>query len=139
MTRMLRAVSALCLSGLVLALVAPVYVHAQAGQTATQFYMAYRKAFDSAKKIEDLLPFMAASTRKQIEATPAKDRTEMFGMVKMMDTNTGIKVVKETPSATGATLSVEATDSETKKPTKGTITLVKEGNAWKIEKESWGN
>jgi hypothetical protein len=136
---MLRAVSVLCLPVVVMALVAPLHLKAQAPQTATQFYMNYRKAFDAAKKIEDLLPFMGASMRKQIEATPAKDRTEMFGMVKMMDTNTGIKVVKETATPTGATLSVEATDSESKKPTKGQITLVKEGNAWKLDKESWTN
>src|SRR6478752_9461983 len=28
-------------------------------QTASQFYMAYRSAFDKAKKIDDLVPFMA--------------------------------------------------------------------------------
>ena len=95
-------------------------------QTASQFYMAYRSAFDKAKKIDDLLP------------TPAAERAKMFEMMKMMGAITNVKVVKETPSATGATLDVTALDPD-KKPTKGTIDVVKEGGAWKIGSESWSS
>jgi hypothetical protein len=136
MTRRLRVVSALCLPMVVLALSSPVRAQAPAGQTGTQFYVEYQKAFSAAKKIEDLLPYMSAGTKKQVEATPPKDRAEMFGMIKMMNTYTGVKVVKETKTATGATLTVEALDSDKKKAT-GEITLVREGNAWKLDKESW--
>jgi hypothetical protein len=136
MTRRLRAISSLCLSVGLLALGSPARAQAPAGQTGSQFYLEYQKAFSAAKKIEDLLPFMSAGTRKQIESTPAKDRAEMFGMIKMMNTYTGVKVVKETKTASGATLTVEALDSDKKKAT-GEITLVREGNAWKVDKESW--
>jgi hypothetical protein len=137
MARMFRALSALCLSAVVLGLVAPVRIQAQAAQTPSQFYLNYRKAFEAAKKIEDLLPYMGANMRQQVEATPAKDRAEMFGMIKMMDSNTGIKVVKETTTPGGATLAVQATDSETKKMKSGEIMLVREGTAWKLDRESW--
>jgi hypothetical protein len=105
-------------------------------QTASQFYTAYRGAFAKAKKIEDLFPYMAKKTVDQANQTPAKDRAEMFEMMKMAGTITDVKIVKETPTATGATLDVTALDSD-KKPMKGTIDLVKEGGAWKLGGESW--
>jgi hypothetical protein len=40
-------------------------------QTASQFYLEYRTAFDKAKKLEDILPFMTAQKRQQAEAMPA--------------------------------------------------------------------
>jgi hypothetical protein len=100
-------------------------------QTATQFYMAYRAAFDKAKKVEDLIPYMAKKNVDQMNQTPAAERAKMFEMMKMMGAITNVKVVKETPGPTGATLDVTALDPD-KKPTKGTVEVVKEGGAWKI-------
>jgi hypothetical protein len=37
-------------------------------QTASQFYLEYRAAFDKARKLEDILPFMTAQKRQQAEA-----------------------------------------------------------------------
>ncbi len=48
----------------------------------------------------------------------------------------GVKVLKETATATGATLDVEGVGADKAKKT-GTITLVKEAGAWKVDKESW--
>ena len=62
----------------------------------------------------------------------------MFQMVKMMGELSNVKIVKETPSAAGATLAVTALDSD-KKPTKGEITIVKEGAAFKLGRENWTN
>ena len=118
--------------GLALAIAAPLAAAEQASQTGSEFYMAYRKAFAKAQKIEDILPMMAAPRRKQMEKTPADERTMMFGMIKEMAAEQGeVKIVKETATATGAELSVTAKDGT------GTVTLVKEGGAWKLDKESW--
>jgi hypothetical protein len=133
MRHLVRIVAALCVPVFLFGVTAPARAQAQ---TASQFYMEYRKAFDAAKKIEDLLPYMSADTRKQIEATPAKDRAEMFGMIKMMGALTNVKITKEAPNAKGATLTVDALDSDKAKTT-GTIDIVKEGNGWRIGKESW--
>jgi hypothetical protein len=112
---------------------------AQQPQTASQFYMKYRVAFDKAKTIEEILPFMAKENRAQAEATPAADRAKMFEMVKMMNNLTGVKVVKEDRAADGSvTLMVEGIDEEKKKNT-GKVTIVKEGADWKVGKESWSN
>ena len=119
--------------GIALALAVPALAgEKQAAQSATDFYNAYRKAFAKAQKMEELLPMMAANRRAQMEKTPADERTMMFGMLKEMTADQGdVKVLKETATANGAELAVQAKNGV------GTATLVKEGGAWKLDKESW--
>ena len=118
--------------GLALAIAIPAMSVAEQAQSATEFYQAYRKAFAKAEKIEEILPMMAANRRAQMQKTPAEERTMMFGMLKEMTADQGdVKVLKETATSTGAELAVEAKDGT------GTVTLVKEGGAWKLDKESW--
>jgi hypothetical protein len=112
-------------------------VYAQA--TASDAYMQYRKALSTAKKVDDIFPFISANMKKQVEATPAEQRGVMFDMMKMMsDEITNLKVVKETRTAAGATVTVEGTGSDKSKNT-GTITMVTENGGFKIDKESWTN
>ena len=126
-----------CCLTLVVSVVSAVTLAAQTGEkTATQFYMEYRAAFDKAKAVEDILPFMSAARRKQVESTPAAERKEMFEMIKMLGALTNIKVTKESRTAAGATLTVDALDGDKSKTT-GVITLVQESGAWKIDKESF--
>ena len=106
-------------------------------KTGADFYMAYRQAFAKAKTIDDLLPWMSKSTRDQMGAMPAGERTKIFGMIKAIDDHTNIKVVKETASATGADLQVEAVSAGSKSKVTATITLVKEAGAWKLDHEEW--
>jgi hypothetical protein len=107
------------------------------GQTGSEFFMAYSAAMAKAKSIDEVLPFMSAQRVGQVKGTPADERAMMFEMIKEMGAK-NVKVVKETPSATGATL--EATGSDPAGGAmKGTITLVKEAGAWKVDKESWSN
>jgi hypothetical protein len=114
------------------------YAAAQPPKTASEFYMQYRRAFDAAGKIEELLPYMSVSVRKQVEATPPADRPEMFGMVKMIGTLTDVTIVKDVRTATDSTLTVDAIDSDGKKIV-GTIHIVKEGGAFKLGEENWTN
>ena len=105
-------------------------------ETATQFYQRYLAAFAKAKTIEEILPFMAEANRKQAEATPKEDRDKMFGMIKILSHH-DVKVLKEERASDGKTiLSVEGVDDDKQKGS-GKVTLVKEGNAWKIGEESW--
>ena len=109
-----------------------------ANQTPTQFYMGYRAAFDKATKIEDILPFMCAANRKDAESTPKADRDKMFGMIKMMDTHTKVKVLREDRQTDGSVvLGVSAYDTDEKKDISAKVTIVKEYGAWKLKKESW--
>jgi len=126
-------------AALALVAVTAVSLSAQAPtKTASQFYMDYRAAFDKAQKIEELFPFMSADSRKRVEATPAAERTQMFGMMKIMGTLTDVKILREERKGAGATLTVEGIDSD-KAKMKGTIDIVREGGAWKVGQENWSN
>jgi hypothetical protein len=132
---------------IVLALVTATGAWAQAppkAQTATQFFLAYRAAFDKATKIEDLYPYMAAKNRKQAEETPKAERDKMFGLIKIMGAVAGPKVLKEEHMPDGgALLTVEGMVSglgtEAPKKATGKVTILKEGGAWKIGEESWNS
>ncbi len=101
------------------------------------FYLAYRQAFDKATTIDELLPWVAKGRAEQIAKAPDTERREAFAMIKMFDDRTNVTVLKETPSATGAELQVEGISAESRTKATGVITLVKEGGAWRIERESW--
>jgi hypothetical protein len=112
---------------------------AMAQKTATQFYMEYQAAFAKAKTIDDILPFMAKARVDEVKSTPAADRAKMFEFVKMMAAeHKNVKVAKETKTATGYTLDVTATTAD-KTPATGTVEIVNEGGAMKINRESWKN
>jgi hypothetical protein len=127
------------IASLVLACTASLAIAQQPAQTASQFYMKYRAAFDKAKAIDEILPFMAKENKTEVEATPAADRAKMFELVKMMNKLTNVKVVKEDKAADGSVmLTVEGIDEE-KKKNSGKVSVVKEGGDWKVGKESWSN
>jgi hypothetical protein len=106
-------------------------------KTAGEFYLAYRAAFVKAKTIDELTPWMSKMRRDQIGKETPADRKEMFDMIKAFDDRTNIKVVKESATATGAELQVEGISAESKAKGTGVITLVKEGAAWRVDRESW--
>src|SRR4029079_3275563 len=100
--------------GLVAISISSLGAQAPAGQTASQFYMTYRAAFDKATKMDDLLPFMSAEQVKMINGTPAAKRSQGFEIIKMMGTMTGVKVTREEKAGSGAKLTVEGLDSDKK-------------------------
>jgi len=106
-------------------------------KNASEFYLAYREAFDKATSIDELLPWVAKERREVIARAPVAERKEGFDMMKMFDDRRSVKVVKETPSAAGAELQVEGVSAESQAKATGVITLLKEDGAWKIVRESW--
>ena len=138
----MRAVQTVLRASLVLALVCTACPPASAQpaasyKTGSEFYLAYRVAFDKATSIDELLPWVAKGRREQIAKAPADEKKEGFDMIKMFDDRIDIKVVKETPSAAGVELQVEGISAETKAKATGVIALVKEEGVWKIERENW--
>ena len=133
-----RVVVCLVASVLVAATFVPPASAQGAGQTASQFYLAYRAAFDKAKSIDELLPFLSKKGAEQVKATPAADRPKMFELMKMMGTLTEVKIIKEAKNGDGATLTVEGVSPD-KTKTKGTVEIVKEGGAWKLGGENWSS
>jgi hypothetical protein len=133
-----RALVGWIAAAFLLSLVQPAVVAQTPAQTASDFYMSYRTAFDKAKKIEELFPYMAKSMRAEVDETPAAERAKMFEIVKIMGALTNLKIVRETKTADGATLTVEALDSDKKKTT-GKIDIVRENGVWKLGGESWSS
>jgi hypothetical protein len=133
LTRLAGSLVASCLLVSLVAQPAPAQT-----ETASQFYMRYRTAFDVAKKIEDLTPFLSKKSLDMVNATPAAERPKFFEMMKMMGSITDVKILKETKTADGAMLAVEAMDPD-KKKTNGKVEIVKEGGDWKLGSENWSS
>ncbi len=133
-----RVVVCLAASALVAATLVPPASAQGGGQTASQFYQAYRAAFDKAKSIDELLPFLSKKSADQVKATPAADRPKMFELMKMMGTLSEVKILKEAKNGDGVTLTVEGV-SQDKTKSKGTVEIVKEGGAWKLGGENWSS
>jgi hypothetical protein len=106
------------------------------GQTATQFYNAYRTAWVQSKTMDTLLPYVSKESRAQYETTPKEQRQPMFKRMKELGTMTNVKVVKETKTPNGYVLELTAVGPK-KKPATGTAEIVIEGGAMKLKKESW--
>jgi hypothetical protein len=106
-------------------------------KNGAEFYLAYRAAFTKARSLDDLLPWMARARRDEIAKSPPGERREGFRLMKIFDDHINFTVLKETPSATGARLQVEAITATEKARETGVVTLVKEAGAWKLAEESW--
>ena len=132
MTARIRAAAALVL----LALLQPAAATALRSETASQFYLRYRAAFEKARRVEDVTAMLSAKMRQQVEATAPAERAKMFETMKMMGAVTALKITKETATAEGATLTATGLDPNGKATT-GTVTLVKEKGEWKLARESW--
>jgi len=138
MVRVPPVARAAALVALVCAVALPALAQPAASyKNGSEFYLAYRVAFDKATSIDELLPWVAKERREVIAKAPAEERKEGFDMMKMFDDRRSVTVVKETPSATGAELQVEGISAESQAKATGVITLVKEDGAWRIVRESW--
>lgn len=120
----------------ILALVCSALAPVLAQTPAAEFYMKYRKALGEAKRVEDLFPFVSAKSRKDMEQTPKDDREMMLGVLQMMNDQQDVKIVKESRTGMGVTLTVEAVAADKSKAT-GTVTLVNENGSFKIDTERW--
>jgi hypothetical protein len=107
-------------------------------ESGTEFYLRYRKTALAAKSVEEILAFWSSELLHEFKMEPEDARAGTLDMVKRMEGSLGdVRVVRETATPTGATLSLEAIGPD-KKPRSGTIELVKETGAWKIvEAEQW--
>jgi hypothetical protein len=111
-----------------------------APETPTQFYMRYRVAFEQAKSWDDIAAFMSSRSRTEFEAKPPALRPKMFALVKVLGAVKNPKVVKEEKSADGGvTVTAEGIEPLNGKKSTGTIKLVNENGAWKIDSESWAS
>ena len=116
-----------CLAGAVLA--AP-------AKTPTQSYLDYHAALAKAKTLDEVLPYLSKEYRAMLESQPKADRATWLGRLKDMAAAKDLKITKETINGDKCTLEGTGTSSKGN-PTKGKISLVKEGGAWKLDEEGW--
>ena len=108
-------------------------------ETATEFYQRWRSAAVNAKSVDEITAFWSAETIDQFNMEPDAARAETLTMVKRFySMHTDVKVVKETATPSGATLSLEALDRDGK-PVVGSVDVVKETGACKMSAavEQW--
>lgn len=115
------------------ALLAATLVVAAQPKTGTQFYAEYRAAFAKAKGFNEIAPLMSKAQREKLASIPADQQKTLWALSKQMDVK-DLEVVKETPTADGATLEITAVAQDGTK-IKGTVKLVKEAGAWKWDGE----
>jgi hypothetical protein len=105
-------------------------------QSASQFYLSYRAAFDQAKSLDEVLPLMSRKLQSQMQPIASSDRVAALQALKALATLSDIKVVSQRQTPEGVTLVVEGIDS-TKGKSAGRVDLVREGGAWKLDGENW--
>ena len=104
----------------------------QTAESATQFYLRWRTTALNAKSVAEITPFWTADTVNEFNMEPEPARSDTLPMLKRFyGTQTDVKVVKETATPTGATLSLEGRDAA-QKPIVSSVDIVKENGAWKI-------
>ncbi len=107
-------------------------------ETGTEFYLRYRQTAIAAKSVDEILAFWSSQLLHEFNMEPEDARAGTLDMVKRMEgSHVDLRVVKESTTQNGATLTLEAIGPN-KKPVTGTVDLVKENGAWKIvEAEQW--
>ena len=112
---------------------------AQAQQTPTEVFKAYRAALDKATSYADVLPFMEAKGKAMVEAMPDQQRAGMFGFLKKFaGTITEITVTKETITGDTAVLALSGKDPKGQAAT-GSVPMTKEATGWKVGTEKWSS
>jgi hypothetical protein len=107
------------------------------GATPTKAYVDYRKAFDQAKGIDELKPFMDKATIARVDAAPANEKKGFFLMMKAMTEIVDLKVVKETVTGDAAVVEATGLNVGSGSDARATVKMVKEEGAWKVQNESW--
>lgn len=104
-------------------------------------YLKYRTALAKAKEVKELCPYYCKRTIDQIEHTPEADKPMMFGFMKETSPQV-VQVISEDIKDNTASIKLTGkeagpADPKVKETTEGTVTFIKEGGEWKIDKESW--
>lgn len=101
--------------------------------TPSEAYRQYRAALFDAKDVSSVSPLMTKSVNEQINATPEKDKSMMFDVLKHFSPKT-VHIVSERIDGEKAVLTVSGDPKENEA---GTVTLLRENGSWKMEKETW--
>ena len=93
--------------------------------------MAYVAAIGNAGAIGEVTPYLTAAGRKRLATDLEAMKAKVPGGV--------LKIVDEQVAGDKATVTLTATLQQGGKevPASGTVGMVREGGAWKVDQESW--
>jgi hypothetical protein len=107
-------------------------------ETATQVYLRFLSVARSAKAMDEITPFWGTALLHEYSLMPDADKPATLDIIKRIESKiSDVRVIKETTTPTGVTLTLEGTGND-KKPMAGSVDLVKENGAWKLaDQERW--
>ena len=100
------------------------------------FYRAYRSAFETAKTLDDVVPYLAREARELVARLSTDDRRRMFDTLKIMSLMRDVTIVEEVEGGEEVLLSVEALQPEGGW-LEGVVVLTREDSVWKVVRETW--
>ncbi len=94
-------------------------------------YVAYVSAIGNAGNIGEVTPYLTSAGRKQLATDLEAMKARVPGGV--------LKIVDEQVAGDKATVTLTATLAQGGKevPASGTVVMLREGGAWKVDQESW--
>ena len=107
------------------------------GPSPTETYVSYRAAFEKAKATDDLMPFLDRASRARVEATPVDERRNGFAVLTAYGELLEVAVLEETVTGDSAVVEATAVQVSDGGSVRGTIQLVREDGAWRIQQEKW--
>jgi HEAT repeat protein len=107
------------------------------GPSPTATYVAYRAAFEQAKAVDELLPFMDRASRARVAASPEDERRGGFEALKSYGALVDVAVLGETVTGDSAVVEATAVQMSDGGGVRGTVQLVREDGAWRIQQEKW--
>jgi hypothetical protein len=133
---MKRTTMMVILSAALLALVATPALAQPAAKSPTQTYMDFVAAAGTAKSLADVLPFVSAEWRRNLEGLPKERQALFLESFKDVAGRQDLKITKETISGAKCELAGTAKNKQGW-PLTGKVHLLKEGAAWKIDDHVW--
>jgi hypothetical protein len=110
---------------------------APGNETASQFYLRYRAAVQSAASIDQILAFWSPDQVDMYRAAPAAERMGFEDIKKAYATHRDVKVAGEKAMGNSATLTLEGTAGDNKRVT-GSAQVIRIDGVWKARgPENW--
>jgi len=107
-------------------------------ESGTAFYLRFRQVALTAKSMDEITAFWCTPLLEDFQKEPEPIRARALEMIKRTENSlTDVRVLTETATPAGATLTLDAVGPD-RKPMTGRVDLVKEHGAWKlVEAEQW--
>lgn len=107
-------------------------------ESGTAFYLRFRQVALTARSMDQITAFWCTPLLEDFQKEPEPIRARALEMIKRMENSlTDVRVLTETATPAGATLTLDAVGPD-KKPVTGRVDLIRENGAWKlVEAEQW--